>query len=392
MKNSREIFTSIFSGERPEYIPMSGLWPWAETLERWRTEGCPADQDHNAVLGLISPRQEQGISLPLNLNMAPTFPLTLLELDDEYATLIDEYGVTKRCLRRDFDRSGGLKGSAGAMSAMSQWLDFPVKDLRSWKDIYEERFQSALDGRLPADWDEAAHTRQAKTRWVGFFCFPLCGLFGPMRELMGVEGLLYAMVDTPELVHTIVQDLTDFWLATFAQLLPRIRLDQITFFEDMCATKAPLIGPAMFCEFLTPGYRKAIGGLRSLGVREFWMDTDGNAWDILPDIIDCGFTGVSPCEAQAAMDIARLRNAFPTLNLAGGVDKRALVIGPAAIDAEVDAKMALAWERGRYIPSLDHGAPPDIPWAHACHYAQRYIPWCAQPQQATHEFVLPEQS
>ena len=61
-------------------------------------------------------------------------------------------------------------------------------------------------------------------------------------------------------------------------LLPEVRLDQITCFEDMCATKAPLISPAMFREFIAPGYRKYLGGLKDMGVEQLFMDTDGDAW------------------------------------------------------------------------------------------------------------------
>ena len=68
-------------------------------------------------------------------------------------TIIDEYGVTKKMIRGDFERSQGLKGNAGAMSGMSQWLDFPVKDLRSWKEVYETCLRSDnLKDRLPGDW------------------------------------------------------------------------------------------------------------------------------------------------------------------------------------------------------------------------------------------------
>ena len=136
--------------------------------------------------------------------------------------------------------------------------------------------------------------REAQARWVTFFCFPLFGLFGPMREMMGPEGLLFALVDQPALVHTIVDDLTDFWLASFDKTLrDGVRLDQITFFEDMCATKASLISPAMFREFLSPGYRKAIGGLKEMGVSLFCMDTDGNARKIIPEMMAAGINGLA---------------------------------------------------------------------------------------------------
>ncbi len=374
--NGRELLAAINAGARVDRLPLPGIWPWAETRERWVREGMPADADLNAALGLVC--DDYG-HLPLDLNMVPVMPIVVLDKGPDYVTLIDEFGVTKRCLRADYDRTGGFKAAAGAMSAMSQWLDFPVKDLRSWKALYEERFQPTLEGRLPAGWNAAAYAEQAATHWMWYFGFPLFGLFGPMRELMGLEGLLFAMYDDPALVHTIIGDLTDFWLATFAQVLPMARLDQVTFFEDMCATKAPLCGPALFREFLAPGYRKVIGGLRELGVSECWMDTDGNAWDILPEMVACGITGTSPCEAQAAMDVARLREAFPTLNLSGGMDKRALATGDGAvIDAEVARCFRVAWGKGRYTPALDHGAPPDISWHAAQRYAEGVKTWCGR--------------
>jgi uroporphyrinogen-III decarboxylase len=267
------------------------------------------------------------------------------------------------------------------MSAMSHWIDFPVTDHKTWKGIFEERFQPRVDERLPDDWEARRDTfaDQSETRWVSFFCFPLFGLFGTLRELMGFPGLLYAMHDDPDLVHTMIEDLTDFWLAVFSAVLSKVRLDQVMFFEDMCATKAPLISPATFREFQAPGYRKVIGGLRELGVQHFFVDTDGNANLLVPELIACGITGLHPCEVQAGMDVAALRDAYPDLCLNAGIDKRVLTQDAAAIDAEVARCMAVAWKEGRYTPALDHGAPPDISWENIQHYARAYREWCERP-------------
>ena len=159
-----------------------------------------------------------------------------------------------------------------------------------------------------------------------------------------------------------------------------MRLDQVTFFEDMCATKAPLISPAMFGEFIAPGYRRLIGGLREMGVRQFFMDTDGNAWLMIPELIACGFTGCAPCEVNAAMEADKLREAFPAFNLSGGIDKRAVAAGGEVLEAEVASRYTTTWQTGRYIPSLDHGAPPDISWANVQHVARLCVAWCAGPQ------------
>lgn len=374
--NGRELRSALYSGETFDRLPVHGIWPWTEALERWRREGLPADVHVNELL--FAPLPDDGMGLPLNLNMVPAFDVRILEKTDEYVTLIDENGITKQTLRIDFDRSGGLMRNAGTMSSMSHWIDFPVKTIADWKKLYAERFRPELAGRLPADWEEkkAEFRQKAETRWVSFFSFPLGGLFGGLRQLLGLEGLAYAMADDPELVHTMVDDLTDFWVKTFAQVLPEVRLDQITFFEDMCATKGPLIGPAMMREFLAPGYRKTIGALRDLGVREFWIDSDGFFAPLIADMMACGITGTSPCEVQAGMDAAELRAAFPRFNLCGGIDKRALVQGPAAIDNELRRRFAAAWQMGRYSPCLDHCAPPDIPWKHVRHYAPVYRRYC----------------
>lgn len=376
--NGRQLYEAVYSGERPDRLPMRPVGPWGESLERWRTEGLGQDEDLNEVLGLAN---DDTLRLPLNLNMLPEFPIRVLSQDDRYVTLVDEFGVTKKALRTDYERSDGLKVNAGQMSAMSHWIDFPVVDLRSWKEIHEERFQPRVSERLPVDWEEKKEEFRARseTRWVTFFCFPLFGLFGPLRELMGLPGLLFAMHDDPGLVHTMIDDLTDYWLSVFSQVLAEVRLDQVMFFEDMCATKAPLVSPATFREFQAPGYRKVIGGLRELGVQHFFIDTDGNANLLVAEYIACGLTGLHPCEVQAGMDIAGLRSTYPDLCLNAGIDKRALTQGPTAIDAEVERCMRLAWSKGRYTPALDHGAPPDISWDNIRHYARVYRRWCEQP-------------
>ncbi len=376
--NGRELLGSIYAGEKVTELPIAGIGGWTEAVERWRTEGLGADEDVNVALGLTG---DYYAGLSLNLNMAPAFPIEVLDLADDYVTLIDEYGVTKKLLRSDFDRSKGFKGAAGSTSSMALWLDYPVKDLASWKAIYEERFRATPDGRIPEGWDErkAGHIEHAQTRWTGHFCFPFGGLFSAVRELMGVEGALFAMTDDPQLIHTIVDDLSSFYLESFAMLLPEVRLDQITCFEDMCATKAPLISPAMFREFIAPGYRKYLGGLKDMGVEQLFMDTDGDAWLIIPELIDCGFTGCAPCEVNSHMDAGKLREAFPDFCLSGGLDKVAVAKGGKVLENEFERRFRAAWDLGRYTPSLDHGAPPDISWANLQDYARLFLAWAKSP-------------
>ena len=49
------------------------------------------------------------------------------------------------------------------------------------------------------------------------------------------------------------------------------------------------------------------------------------------------------------------------LNMIGGIDKRPLSQGRAAIETEVRSKVPYLKETGGYIPAIDHIIPPDVP-------------------------------
>jgi hypothetical protein len=74
-------------------------------------------------------------------------------------------------------------------------------------------------------------------------------------------------------------------------------------------------------------------------------------------------------EVAAGCDVNQWQARYPALAMLGGIDKRALAAGPAAIDREL-ARIRPALERGRYIPALDHLVPDDVSWENYCYYAR----------------------
>jgi uroporphyrinogen decarboxylase len=74
----------------------------------------------------------------------------------------------------------------------------------------------------------------------------------------------------------------------------------------------------------------------------------------------------------AGNDILSARKKYgKDLIIFGGVDKRALAEGKAAIDAEIDGKVKPMLEGSGYFPMLDHYAPPDIPFQNYMYYKIR---------------------
>ena len=75
-----------------------------------------------------------------------------------------------------------------------------------------------------------------------------------------------------------------------------------------------------------------------------------------------------PLEA-AHTDAFKLRKVLPSVLLLGGVDKRALIAGRSAIDAEIDRLRPLV-DQGRFIPCVDHRVPMDVTYSNYCYYLE----------------------
>jgi uroporphyrinogen decarboxylase len=136
----------------------------------------------------------------------------------------------------------------------------------------------------------------------------------------------------------------------------------------MCYKNGPLISPAMFAKFMLPFYQRLTGFFRDHNIRIVFVDTDGNCWKLIPCFLEGGVTGLYPFEANAGMDVAAVRKAFPRLQMIGGIDKLEVIKGPSAIDAELDRKVAPILSQGGFIPTIDHLVPPDVSWANFSYF------------------------
>jgi uroporphyrinogen decarboxylase len=80
---------------------------------------------------------------------------------------------------------------------------------------------------------------------------------------------------------------------------------------------------------------------------------------------------VYPYEVQAANDIPMLLAKYPDLRVMGGMDKRAMIHGRAAIDAEMERVRPLL-AGGRVLPFPDHLIPPDVSWENYQYFVWRW--------------------
>ncbi len=139
----------------------------------------------------------------------------------------------------------------------------------------------------------------------------------------------------------------------------------------MSFKNGPLISPELFREFMVHAYRKVTDVARSHGVDIVLVDTDGDCSLLIPLFLEGGVTGIYPFEVQAGMDVVAVRQAYPELQILGGIDKKELATAPERIDAELERRLPNMLKTGGYIPMADHQIPPDVSYENYLYYRRR---------------------
>lgn len=228
------------------------------------------------------------------------------------------------------------------------------------------RFNPKDPKRFPGDFkDRCAKLRQRDYPLVVHFNGP----FWQLREFCGMEGLCTLLLEAPDLVRAMARFWKDFCSETMQSILERVVPDMLHLSEDMCFKAHPMISPEMTEEMCGPCYRQWTAQARAAGTPLFGIDSDGHVGLLIPVWIKCGVNCVDPLEVAAGNDIRAYRAAFgKKLAFQGGIDKRAIAAGGIALKTEL-ARIRPVVEGGGYIPSCDHGVPPDISWRNFQDYA-----------------------
>jgi uroporphyrinogen-III decarboxylase len=347
-----ERFIRCVLGQKVDRLPYGvgiGWRGWAATLARWREETGQSELSLDAELGYDArdamPEHNQGIF--------PEFEEIVIEETEEYVVSRNNRGIKMRN-RRD-------------LGSMPEFLDYPVKTREDWERLKAERLDPDTPGRITENWN-LFRSRVAVTGEAVLAGEYPHGVFGAPRELMGAEELLISFYTDPALVKDMMNHLTTLWISIWARFANEVQIDRIHIWEDMSGRQGSLISPKMVNEFMMPCYDRIAAFAKEAGVRVISVDTDGDCSELVPIFMAHGVNLVYPFEVQAGNDIREYRRKYPKLGILGGLDKRALASGKAAIDKEVGLAREMAKD-GRYVPGYDHLIPPDVSWenfAYSC--------------------------
>ena len=178
----REAFHAMMNFELPEKLCQFEPGYWRETVERWRNEGLPEGVD---------PWDDCGIAHyfrpPIVRDLFPPFEREVLEEDETSRVVRTEMGIVCR------ESKIGMR--------LPQFLKHPVSNREDFEKL-KERLDPKSPGRYPADWAAWA-AKSAEFPHILCLGSRENGFFGWLRELMWLEGLLFAYIEQPDLVASI---------------------------------------------------------------------------------------------------------------------------------------------------------------------------------------------
>lgn len=356
--NTRERFLATCRFEpldHPFRFETMGFWD--ETIERWHGEGLPRWVFHNLV-AMQYFKLEYWAPIPfgewINPGFFPPFIPKIIKKEKNTRIVRDYAGKTFR----EF-----IDGSA----SIPQHIDDPVHNMDDFRKI-RWRLNPDFPGRADNPLiDGMVAAGKLLNLPLAVLC---CGLFGAHRHMLGVERLMMAYFDQPELLHAIARSWVRLYRGIVRKIAKKTDIDFVIFWEDMCFKSGPLVSPRLFRKFMSPYYRELIDSMKEEGVENFWVDTDGDCNLVIPLFEEAGVNGMFPFEVQAGMDVREVRKKHPKLVMMGGIDKRALAQDREAVEREVMSRVPPALESGGYIPTTDHLVPPDVPFDNFKYYIE----------------------
>ena len=362
----RERFHACMNYQPVDRVPNHEVGVWAQTKQRWRAEGLPADDLHwdwftGEARWDMDPREY----LDVNTSMFPPFEVKVISREGETEIIRGANGVTTKAL---------ITGTIDGMRAsMDEFISFPVETPADFSEL-KKRFRPSSPVRYPAYWEQfqlPGWGLRQHPLILGRNC-SILGYYWRAREWMGTENTSYAWYDEPAMMHEMMEFITDFTIETTRPFLERgVKPDYVFINEDLSMKNGPLLSPETYRNFIQPELNRLIAWFKSQGVDWVIIDTDGNCELVIPNFLEAGVDGIWPLERASDMDPLLIRKKFGRdLRLWGCVDKRELAKDFAAIDAHLRTMQPLIAEGG-FIPSVDHLVPPDVSLANFEHYMRR---------------------
>lgn len=352
------------------------FYPWTLTVNQWCKEGLsemfrsdrlyPTFQSYEMRYlndAMTDQVYEFEKYLGFDRMKRMSFRIPYKCFDEEILEETDEY-----LLKRDMD---GWKRKYYKNSDLIKEIQAVVKDEEDWK-ILKRTVLEHLDKYCTDEKIEQVYGKYREGNQTGEYSirFRISGFFWTPRTLLGIENHLYAFYDEPELLKEINQFTVDLYKRYLGKIFDIIQPEVLLLEEDLSGSNGPMISPELFEEFVADYYRQLFPFLKNKGVKNIFVDTDGDFTALIPNFVSAGVDGFLPMDVNAGMDIIKVREQYPRLKFIGGFNKLKIAEGKEAIEKEF-ARLLPVIRQGGYVPGSDHQVAPSTSLENYQYYIKR---------------------
>ena len=332
---SRERIMAALEHKEADRVPMWENY-WESTIARWKQEGLPEAADPVSYFGL-DPTHATGIDWTLQ------FPEETVEETDEY--------ILSRTA------NGTLSKSLKGRETTPYWSDFQLRDRASWEELKPRMMWT--ETRI--DLEKAKASYEAQKDLLQIYV-PACVGFEKFKYAMGMEGILIAFAEDPELVREMCMSTAELAINGLEYLLEKgFAFDAAFVTEDNGFRDRTFVSPRTYREVVLPCQKLFCEFCHARGIKVL-LHTCGQNTDLVPLYIEAGFDCLNPLEVKAGMAPVQLKKEYgEILALWGGIDVRAIVHpDPSVLEEEVKTKVPLLKKGGGYVFASDHSIPDNV--------------------------------
>jgi len=237
-----------------------------------------------------------------------------------------------------------------------EWATEGKGAITSWEDFERFPWPTAEAGRY------AYFTEAARHLPAGMKIIAVEGrVFQTTWMLMGFEGFSYALAEEPQLVRAVLDKVAEIRLEGFQRAVSMDSVGAAWLPDDIAYTEGLLASPKFFRQHLFPWYRRFAEAGRRLG-KPIIYHSDGKLFEVLEDLVSCGFAALHPIEPKAMEAAEVKRRAAGRLCLIGNVELDRLARGtPEEIKRLVKERIELLGPGGGYCVGSSNSIAHYVP-------------------------------
>ena len=257
---------------------------------------------------------------------------------------------------------GENRNSEGFLVKQERWtswfLERPFNDLPGAVEWVKERIREAQSRTF-----DSTHVDETKryieNKWAAFAEGDPTGRNDPavlviesgaglteMYHTVGMDLFVELMVEVPDLLAEWLEARNECELRRVTAIADPHWIPIALTYDDIAHKTSTLFSPKWLRQHWLPGLKRLVDAWHTRDVACLFH-SDGNLWIVLDDLVEAGVDGLNPLEILADMTVKKVRDQYPNLFLAGGIDVSQLLTLGTPEEVRATCRQAIADTGGR---------------------------------------------